>query len=671
MTLTNKVVAKLAVAFVAISMMFFTVAPAQAQTVAELQAMIDSLMAQIESLSAQIGGSSSSTVCPYTWSRSLSQGSTGADVMALQQFLNGSADTQVAAAGSAGSAGMETSYYGPATAAAVSNFQVKYRTDILAPVGLVNPTGYFGPSTMAKANSLCATAGTGTGTGTGTGSDALEGGAGYIDEAKFISALNNEEVGEGTDDVEVMGLGVVPENSDIALTAVKVTFDVAEGGDNGNSASRLNKYADEVSLWLDGEEIARADAGDFTKSSSGVYYNTFSLNSGAIIRDGDMGDLVVAVSGLRNLDSNDVGEEWGVRVDSIRYKDAQGAIISDSTTLDMGVYRIFSFVSFANATDLGLKVRSGDADVNTARTIEVSSTTKKNDVALLSFEVEVEGGSDLNVDEMVVNATTTNTTIDNVVSTAYLYMDGKKVGSESIASTTSSITFDDLDLDLDAGEKYEFVVKVDFKKATGGFTSGTTIDVDVLSTDVDNNWVVEDEKGDNVGTSDRSGSASSDAHTLVTAGVNIALGSTSAVEVVDANSTAGNYGKFTMEVKVTAVGETIYVKETAASSTVAVSTHGLAYVFENTSGAQVATASSTSGSFSHKSGGTVDGSSIRIGEGQTATFEFVGTYDPTSAGQMRTRVVGIGYGTTNTGTGSSQSATPVNDFRSGNVFINN
>lgn len=667
MTLTNKVVAKLAVAFVATSMMFFSVAPAQAQTVAELQALIDSLMAQINSLSSQISGGSSSTVCPYTWSRSLSSGSTGADVMALQKFLNGSADTQVAAAGAAGSAGMETSYYGPATAAAVSNFQVKYRTEILSPVGLVNPTGYFGPSTMAKANSLCVTS-TGTGS-TGTGSDALQGGAGYIDEAKFISSLNNEEVGEGTDDVEVMGLGVVPENSDIALTAVKVTFDISKGT-NKNNSSRLNKFADDVSLWLDGEEIARADARDFTKSSTGVYYNTFSLSSGAVIRDGDMGDLVVAVSGLSNLDSNDAGEEWGVTIDSVRFKDAQGATIQD-TTADMGIYRIFSFVSFATATDLGLRVRSGDTAINTARTIEVSATARTNEVEILSFEVEAEGGSDLNLDELVVIASTTNTTIDKVVSTAYLYMDGKKVGSENITTSTSTITFDDLDLDLEAGEKYDFVVKVDFLKAVSPFVSGTEINARVDSSDVKNTWVVEDEKGDNVVLTDRSGSATADAHTLVTAGVNIALGNTSAVEIVDANNTAGNYGKFTMEVKVTSIGDTIYVLETAASSTVAVNTHGLSYVFEDTAGKQINIASSTSGSFALKSGGTVDGTSIRIDEGQTATFEFVGTYDPTAAGQLRARIVGVGFGTTNAGTGSSQTATPENSFRSGNVYINN
>ena len=160
-TIANNVVAKFAVAFVTIAMMFAFVAPAQAQNVEDMS--LEELIALVNSLTAGTsdGGDSmmsSAGVCPYTWTRSLNNGATGADVMALQQFLNSMPETQVAPAGSAGSAGMETQYYGPATAAAVSNFQMKYRADILSPVGLVNPTGFFGPSTMSKANMLCTSA---------------------------------------------------------------------------------------------------------------------------------------------------------------------------------------------------------------------------------------------------------------------------------------------------------------------------------------------------------------------------------------------------------------------------------------------------------------------------------------------------------------------------------
>jgi len=681
MTIAKDFAAKAFVAFVAAAMMISLFAPAaKAQTAEELQTQINDLMAQIATLQAQVGqgGTSASGVCPYTWTRDLNMGATGADVMKLQQFLNANADTRVSVSG-AGSVGAETEYYGALTGAAVAKFQVMYRAEILTPLGMVNPSTYFGPSTRAKANSVCVTAPVidpvDPGTPTPTPIGELEGGAGSINEAQFISAINNEEVGEGQNDVDVSGLNIKPENSDIALTAVKLTFDHSQGTEESGSATRLDKYADEVSLWLDGEEIARVDAGDFTKDTTGVYYKTISVADNAIIRDGEFGKLVVSVSGISNLDSTDVAEEWGVRVDNVRYKDAQGAIITDSSTPDINIHRVFSFESFATSADMNFKVSSDDTSINTARTIEVSSTTKMNDIEVLSFSAEIEGNSDMWLDELTVDATTTNTILTGVVSTAYLVMDGDIVGSENITSTMATageFQFNDLDLNLTAGKTYSFVVTVDFLEATGAFLTGTTINVDVSSADVDDTakWVLEDENADTVSAADRSGSASADAHTLVTAGVNITLGDTTQVEVVDANSTAANYAKITMPVEISAIGDTIYVLETAASSTVALTTSGLQYVFEDTSGAQIATASSTTGSFSLKSGGTVDGSSIRIDDGQTAIFEFVGTFDPTTAAQMRARVVGVGFGTTNSGTGSSQTASPASSYRSGNVFIN-
>jgi hypothetical protein len=94
-------------------------------------------------------------ICPgATWSVSLKMGQTSSDVMKLQQFLNMDPDTRIASAG-VGSAGLETSYFGGLTKAAVNKFQAKYAAQILTPNGLTTPTGLFGPSSRAQANGLC------------------------------------------------------------------------------------------------------------------------------------------------------------------------------------------------------------------------------------------------------------------------------------------------------------------------------------------------------------------------------------------------------------------------------------------------------------------------------------------------------------------------------------
>lgn len=120
---------------------------AQGQTVAELQALVNSLLAQIQALNAQIsaiqgGTPGAGVVCSFT--SDLTIGSEGADVKCLQQYLNAAGFT-VATSG-AGSPGNETEYFGPRTQQAVAAWQ--------AANGVTPSVGYFGPISRAKYSSL-------------------------------------------------------------------------------------------------------------------------------------------------------------------------------------------------------------------------------------------------------------------------------------------------------------------------------------------------------------------------------------------------------------------------------------------------------------------------------------------------------------------------------------
>lgn len=85
------------------------------------------------------------------FSRNLTVGSFGDDVLELQQLLNSDSDTRLAITGP-GSPGSETRYFGSITKNALIKFQNKFRSEILTPVGLSFGTGYFGPSTIKKVN---------------------------------------------------------------------------------------------------------------------------------------------------------------------------------------------------------------------------------------------------------------------------------------------------------------------------------------------------------------------------------------------------------------------------------------------------------------------------------------------------------------------------------------
>lgn len=565
MTITNYAVSKLTVAFVAAAMLLtLAFAPvAKAATNAELQAQIDDLLEQIKELQKTSGSTSTAA---FTFTRDLTVGSTGEDVEQLQMFLN-SNGYAVAITG-AGSAGMETMYFGPLTKAAVAKYQV---AEAISPA-----VGYFGPITRAAVNAAMPVA---ADDDDDTDDDAndddddgeLEGGAGSVDSYTLMTGLSGEEVGEDAEDVEVAGIEIeVDDGSDIEITAVRLVFD------EGSATEDFEDYASEVSLWLDGEEVGRADADKFTDDND--WTKTISLDD-AVIRADETGELVVAVSGASTIDSGDVGDTWTVDFRQIRFVDANNASISEDPSTGT---RTFSFESFATASDTELKIADGDEDINDSRVIEVHASNDTDNVEVLSFTLEAEGDSDLEINDFGVNVDVTGAlNVDEVLTGSttpglHLMIDGAEYGTadyfddadDAAVGADEDVLFDDVDYTLKAGDTVDVVITADFTSIADVLDEGDTITFTLGETESDQATLidVEDESGEQLADADITGTTDSGAFELRSLGVMVTF--VSASEVVSAIDSADNdTGTFTIKFDVEAFGGTVYVASSSAATT--------------------------------------------------------------------------------------------------------
>lgn len=669
MTLTNTIVAKLAVAFVAISMVFFMVAPAQAQTADELQATIDALMAQIAALNSQLGstptGSGSTPgVCPYTWTRSLSQGATGADVMALQKFLNGMSSTQVAPVGAAGSAGNETQYYGPATAAAVSNFQVLYRDDILSPVGLVNPTGYFGPSTMAKANMLCVSAPVTGDDTTGDDDDDMTDDdddddvslSGEADLDKFeIDSASDDELEEGAEDAEIAEVTIEFADGDAMISRM----DVALVG-SGDEQDPWDTF-ETISLWVDGDKVAEENADDednyLDEDDGSIRFSNLDI----VGMEDEEVVITVAATVQGSVDGTDDGESWTVQVDALRFFDADDVATTDSTTGDLGDSVSFTIDEEGSEDELIVKTSSSDPD---GTTLQLEDDSKSDWYTVFAFDLDTDDSvNDIELNEVSVNVEVSSSTFVLIVDDAELVIDGTTITDYTASSTagslgaTSTLTFDvDGDVVIDAGDRVTAELMLRFKSLATG-NEGITVMAEITSTLAD---TIDAEGADDLGTAQISGAATGDDHTLRTQGVDVSLSDTDAV-VTPGDGSGDDYATYTIELDVTAFEQDVYISTTPATA--------LTWGIETTAGSSTPGASSAA--IVIESTGDEVGSTFEITEGSTETITITATYNPTATNiAARFDLDSIVFGSSSgTPTGQTWTATPDTTYRTSVVTI--
>jgi len=618
MTIAKDFASKAGIAFVALAMIFTMSVPAsnaQTQTPEDLQKMIDTLMAQIEALK---GGTASATASGYTWTRDLKTGATGADVMELQKFLNSNEDTRVAATG-VGSAGMETSYFGPATAAAVSKFQMKYRADILSPAGLVNPTGFFGPSTRAKANAMNTVT-------TPTPDEDEDGSTDEEDEDTTLSGeasldtyeaddASDDTIEEGAEDAEVAVFTAQFSDGDAEISRLDVAFT------NSDTNAHAWDAFETVSLWVDGEKVAEEDASskdDYLGDEDDGVIRFSNLH--IVGMDEEDVEITVAVTVPSSLDTEELST-WTVTTESLRFFDADDVATTDTTLVDD---ETAAFTLEEAGTDDEVIVKSSTNNP-VATTVKVNDDKKSDKTTVFAFDLDTDDSTnDIDVNEVTLTVTVSSSTYNAIVDDAELVIDGVTIDDVTVTAgttTTATLVFNvDGDVTIDAGDRVETQLVLTFKSLNSG-DEGTTVTSAIVSGNVD-------VEGADTFTS--TGAATGKVHTLRTSGAILEAGDMSETLKVNSDATTtDDSGTFVVKFDVTAFDQDLYVNKTAASSTLSSGTEGVHFIITNGSGVAVSVGTPTA---SLSSTADTEGTQYRVNEGETKTFTLTVSIDPSSTG---------------------------------------
>ncbi len=592
--------AKVFAGFIGLTMALGTFAiPAGAQTTAELTAQINSLLAMIAQLQAQIAGGGSTGGASMTFTSDLTIGSTGSEVTALQQWLVQKGYLTMPA-------GVAMGYFGSLTQSALAKYQ--------AEAGISPAAGYFGPITRAKVNAMTGTGSTG-GTGTGTGST----GTGITTPGVegTLAVTNNNSgiestVYEGESMVSILGFNVEAKNSDLAVQRIKL--------DLGTATTIYNKIYSKIYVTDGSNVLASMDLNSSNViKDGGTYYITIA-GFNFIVPKGTKKQMVIKVDVRDSIDSGDLSSNYTVRFPTA----GSGVRAVDGAGIDQ----------YAGDGDDIFKSMNVDSDLTDSATLKMSlntsspkkaqvvasSGTDENELDKLSalvFDLKAEK-DDVTVTDLNIQVSVSNeSTGADASTTVYLYDGSTEIDSASVTSGVA--VFSDLDYTVPRDTTKTLTAKVDIRNATA-VASNVTLSASSTGTPAENTI------GDTLSASERTGSATGYALTLVSVGPEVTLVSksivTDGVAQTDSTPLSTSTLTATFNIKVKAVGGDLMLG-TAASGTPAFASSTTSFkVYKNGAYDSTISASATSTSYTTPSGVTTSGltNSFTLSEGNEVTI---------------------------------------------------
>jgi len=600
--------------FVAIAMVLTLVggvsAPAQAQTVESLLAMIAQLQAQ---LAALMGGSTGATV---TFTSDLTIGSRGTDVTALQNWLISKGFSIPAGA---------TGYFGTQTKAAVAAWQ--------ASANIAPAVGYFGPISRGVVNAMVGPVTPPTTTPTPTTPTpgiSTPGVEGTVTVSLNPSPASGTKLYENESMKGILGIKLEAKTSDIRIERVKIDLDNVTSGNSDNELYR--KIARKVYVMDGSTVLGSIDLNTSTVVEDGA--NRFITVSGMnfVVPKDSTKVLTIALDANSTWDSAYDNDSWslGVPVDGVRGID--GAGINQYGPSTAFTRNFTSAADLVDSATLAVSLNSGTPNTQQVICDQGTDEDECDNLEVAKFDFKTTKDS-VKITDFVLDIVRTNNATPlatgNVATatTAYLYDGNSLVGSASGVGTSPTVmtaTFSDIDWTVPADTTRTLSVRFDVDDAALG------ADTFVASTDA-GDTTAENTAGTTV---TATGSADGKTITIRKVGPAVSLVSksvtTSGVPQSDtSNSLSTSTLSATFNVKIKSVGGILTLGTVASGTPLFASSTASFKVYRDGSYDSVISSYSTSTSYAIPntcvSGGTnsctlADGAEVTV----PVTFQIVG-----------------------------------------------